>query len=272
MFGISRRSCARREPLRASPASQPFGARHPTRLSRRSGNRVARQLLDDATYDQLGDDGFVIRSVGQHVVIAGATSRGTRNGVYWLLDRKLGVRWLSANYTHVPSEPTLQLDRLDERQVPRFAYREIFSRDSDHPWFRARNLLNGSSHHRRNLHAPDGFGSWSDHWPQGNHNFEQVVNKNAHGKEHPDYFAGGQLAMMNERVRQIAADNLSKRIGRRNDQAFGFSQEDRGWNPDRESRAFAEQHGGALSAPLIDMLVDVAKRVREDVPDARRRG
>ncbi|MFW6060046.1 MAG: DUF4838 domain-containing protein [Phycisphaeraceae bacterium] len=232
-------------------------------------NELTDQLCPDIDYTALGEDGFVIRTAGPHVVIAGNTPRGTLYGVYWLLDRKLGVRWLSPAYTHVPRRDTLTLDAPDMRQAPRFTYREIFSRDTDAPWYRQHNLLNGRSHHRENLPAPDGIDTWSDYWPTGGHNFHRIVSRKKYGKEHPDWFTGGQLAMMNENVRRIAAERLTKIIDKRKDHAYGFSQQDRGWAADAESKAFAKQHGDTLAAPLIDMVSDIGARVREQVPEAR---
>src|SRR5690606_16661394 len=53
------------------------------------------------------------------------------------------------------------------------------------------------------------------------------------------------------------------------DPSWGFEQADRDWDPDPESRAFADQHGGALSAAVVDLANDVIGRVRQEVPEAR---
>lgn len=229
-------------------------------------NALTAKLCPDIPYDKLGDDGFVIRTVGPHVVIAGNTPRGTLYGVYWLLDRHLGVRWFSPSYTFVPSEKKLALKKPTELQVPRFIHREIFARDGDDEPFRAHNLLNGKSHHRIARHSPPGLNSWSKQWPDSGHNFHKVVSTK-------ELHAGGQLAMMSEDVRRIAAEHFSERAEKgkpsENAEYFGLSQEDRGWAPDPASQAFANSHGGNLSAPNIDMVLDVANRVRRKNPEAK---
>jgi len=62
-------------------------------------NVLTQRLCPDIPYDKLGDDGFVISTVGPNLVIAGATPRGTMYGVNWFLDHKLGVKWLSPPFT-----------------------------------------------------------------------------------------------------------------------------------------------------------------------------
>lgn len=236
-------------------------------------NTLTDRLCPDIPYATLGDDGFVIRMAGPHIVIAGNTPRGTLYGVYHFLDLNLGVRWFSPEYTHVPKRVALSIAPPNETQVPRFSYREIFARDGDDPRYRAHNRLNGNSHHRSARKTPPELGGFNDSWGQtGGHNFHKIVPQKTLSKTHPEYFAGGQLAMMNPEVRRIAVENLSKKIGKKDHYAdfyWGFSQEDRGWAPDAASRAFADEHGGALSAPLLDMTTDVAEGVRRALPGAK---
>ena len=93
----------------------------------------------------LGEDGFVIRTAGQRLVIAGPGKRGTLYGVYELLDN-LGVRWWYPGHTHLPDLPTVTLEPIHDRQVPALEYRDIMYLESFSPQGRlwmARNRLNG---------------------------------------------------------------------------------------------------------------------------------
>ena len=58
--------------------------------------------------EKLGDDGFILKSVGPHLVIAGPGPRGSMYGTYELLERQ-GVRWFTPKVTIVPKIPTLEL-------------------------------------------------------------------------------------------------------------------------------------------------------------------
>ncbi|MGH8618836.1 MAG: DUF4838 domain-containing protein [Burkholderiales bacterium] len=237
-------------------------------------NALTKKLYPDLPFDTLGRDGFVIRSVGPHVIIAGATPRGTLYGVNWFLDRKLGVKWLSPAYTYVPSAPTLTLGPLDERQLPRFAYREILSVEGENKPFRAHNLLNGESHGPSFLPSPPEINSWERGWRAkgGEATFHQLLPRERYGKTNPEWFAGGQVAMMNTEVRRIMAESVVSRLRQVPDYKrvwFDIHDMDWGWDMDPASKAFADKHGGNPSAPRLDMVIDIADRVRAVLPDAK---
>jgi len=236
-------------------------------------NAVATRFAVDA--DELSDDGFALRTFnptgagpGRSLLIAGASDRGTLYGVYWVLDRLCGVRWFAPDYTVVPQRRRLALrvDDLNGTRVPRFRFREVFAADGVDPAYRQHNLLNGSSHHVRDLPVPAEIDTWSDYWPYEAHNFHHIVTDQ-------DLWAGGQLKAMHPATREQAAVELVRRIEAKvangRDASYGFSQMDWGWTPDPDSQTFADAHGGALSAPIIDMLNDVVARVRERIPQAR---
>lgn len=235
---------------------------------------LSRRLAPDIAYDTLGDDGFVIRSVGPHLVIAGATSRGTMYGVHWLLDRKLGVRWLSPDFTVVPHAPTLRLAPQDTRQVPRFRYRAVLSVEGEDKPFRAHNLLNGESHGPSFQPSPPEFDSWDRSWMAkgGSASFYELLPPAQYREAHPEWYAGGQLAMMNAEMREAMAAEIVRRLKALPDYRqvwFDIHDQDRGWDMDPASRAFAAKHGGHASAPRLDLVVDVADRVRRELPGAR---
>ena len=236
-------------------------------------SELARKLISNEEYQNLGD-GFLIRSVGQHIVIAGATSRGTMYGVNWFLDRKLGVRWLAPKVTTVPNTAMLQLARLEERQVPRFSYREVLSYESQDKDWRAHNLLNGESHGPSFSPSPPEIDSWDHSWmaKDGSATFMELLQPNRFQKSHPDWFAGGQVAMMNPEVRAIMAGAIIERLRQHPDYKniwFTILDMDRGWDMDPASREFADRHGGHPSAPRLDMMIDIANRVRTVMPGAR---
>jgi hypothetical protein len=237
-------------------------------------NALTKKLVPDLPYDALGRDGFVIRTVGPHVIIAGATPRGTMYGVNWFLDRKLGVKWLSPAYTYVPSAPTLTVGAMDERQVPRFSYREILNAEGENKPFRAHNLLNGESHGPSFLPSPPEINSWERGWRAkgGDATFFQLLPQERYGKTNPEWFAGGQVAMMNPEVRRIMAESVVARLRQVPDYKsvwFDIHDMDWGWDMDPASKAFADKYGGNPAAPRLDMVIDIANRVRAVLPDAK---
>ena len=94
---------------------------------------------------KLGDDGYVIKTTGDSLVIAGSRVRGTLYGVYTLLE-SLGVRWWYLDESYVPALKTVTVPATDLRDVPKLEYRdmmfsEMFS-DAGRLWA-ARNKVNG---------------------------------------------------------------------------------------------------------------------------------
>lgn len=237
-------------------------------------NPLAQQLAPDIPYDTLGDDGFVIRYVGRHVVVAGATPRGTMYGVNWFLDRKFGVKWLSPDYTYVPNMRNLTVIPANEVQIPRFRYREVLSAEGEDKTFRAHNLLNGESHGPSFSPSPPEIDSWTHEWSAkgGEANFLELLPTSIYGKAHPEWYVGGQLAMMNKDLRREMVNVLISRLRALPDYRrtwFEVHDMDWEWDMDPESRLFADAHGQRPSAPRLDMMVDVANRVRAVLPDAK---
>lgn len=235
-------------------------------------NALVKTLCPDIDYDSLGRDGFVIRTVGQHLVITGATPRGTLYGVYWFLDRHLGVRWYGPKYTYIPSVSALRIKPINEKQTPRFVFREVFTREAHDDRYAAHNLLNGRSHGRSYYPGPLEISDWEEWWHAkgGYANFFDLLP--GQQKTHPEWFAGGQVAMMNKDMRQFMAGQIIKRLRALpdyRDRAFNIHDMDWGWDMDTQSKAFADQHGGVPSAPRLDMVIDIADQVRKVLPEAR---
>src|SRR5208282_3841785 len=78
-----------------------------------------RKLGLNIPFDTLGAEGFVLRTAGEHLVIAGGKPRGTMYGVYTFLDR-LGCRWFTTEVSVIPKKPTLVIKPLNESQKPAF--------------------------------------------------------------------------------------------------------------------------------------------------------
>ncbi len=97
---------------------------------------------------RLKDDGFIIKSDGDDLVIIGSNDRSLLYGVFYFLDRYLGCKFLAENFEYVPEYKSRDLGEIYDKQEPRFSYREIFIKESDDPVFSIKNLLNGRLGHR----------------------------------------------------------------------------------------------------------------------------
>jgi hypothetical protein len=98
------------------------------------GPGAAKALLPDINLVKmgeqgLGEDGIVLKSAGQNLILTGAegSQRGTLYAVYEFLEREAGVRWWTHTEETVQQKPTLAVAPLDIRYKPPFLYREPFS-------------------------------------------------------------------------------------------------------------------------------------------------
>lgn len=85
---------------------------------------------------------YEIRTVGEHLIIAGGPPRGTINGMYGFLQDHLGCRWFTPGVSCIPQRSRLQLDPIQDRQVPAFRYRSTNSNTHWDAAWTARNRLN----------------------------------------------------------------------------------------------------------------------------------
>ena len=235
-------------------------------------NPLAEKNAEKILLDSIRYDGFQILNIGKDIYITGKIDRGTLYGAYHFLDLYLGVRWYGPDFEVVPSKDTVAVAPMNDIQNPAFIHREVFNHDTDDPYFRQHNRLNGSRMQRdpKYNNYPAGINTWSTYYKggpselnDGGHNFYKVVPGEA-------YHHGGQLLMMDQGCRTEAVNTFKQAVSQYgNAYWYGFSQMDNGWTPDDASKSFASEHGGALSAPMLDMVINVADQVREDYPFAK---
>lgn len=139
--------------------------------------------------EKLGTDGYVLRTSGEALLIAGGRPRGTLYGVYGLLEEKLGVRWFAPKVEAVPRRERLTVPTLDETHVPALEYREVYWSELIHdPDLAARHRLNGNSYGLTDRHG----GRAVVYFPFV-HSLDALVPPELFG-QHPEYFPliGGQ--------------------------------------------------------------------------------
>ena len=99
-------------------------------------------------------EGFAIVRDSEKLLIMGNIPRGTLYGVYDFLHEELGCRFLTPEFNHVPSKPTLKVAVAARRYDPPLEYREIW---------------NGMSHQPQHTHSPKEKTAFDDVWAVRNH-------------------------------------------------------------------------------------------------------
>ena len=117
------------------------------------------------------------------IAIAGGPPRGTLYGVYTFLEDYVGVRFLTADHTHVPKLPKLAVvGPLDRSYAPPLSFRwSFYGETSRSPMFAARLRVNTIA----------GDGKYGGKTGQSliNHSFGHLIPLTKYGKQHPEYFA-----------------------------------------------------------------------------------
>ena len=143
-------------------------------------------------WEQLGKEGYLLRTAGGHLIIAGGRPRGTLYGVYDLMQEQWGCRWFTLDTSHFPKTTTLTLPDLDTTHRPVFELRMLqFGYYSDWFWdhfdqkFAARVRWNFG--HRSGNDRTHG-GEFKI-LPSLAHNYVKFLDPGRFGAEFPDYYA-----------------------------------------------------------------------------------
>lgn len=218
----------------------------------------------------LGNEGFILRTTGEHILVAGPGPRGTLYGATTFLE-KLGVRWFTPTITRVPKHATITVPPLDETQVPSFEYREPYMAEARDKDWSARLKTNGTF---ANLDESTGghmtYGAFC-------HTLDSLVPQDLFAT-HPEYFPliGGKrtngyvqrclsnpdvLKMSIERVRKWMHDQPNATI-------FSVSQNDCiQFCECDQCKAIEAQYGGEHSSLYVWFVNQVAEAVEKEFPD-----
>ncbi|MEN6371351.1 MAG: DUF4838 domain-containing protein [Armatimonadota bacterium] len=236
------------------------------------GNSEALKSLGlEIDFDDLGEEGYTIRTAGKRLVIAGGKLRGTMYGVSGLLEDVLGCRWYSSKVSRIPSKPTIDIDNLNITEKPAFEYREPFYTEAwDKDWA-ARNRNNGAT-----MELDEETGGKLVYYPFV-HSFDKLVPLDKYWDTHPEYFSlvkgervkeNTQLCMSNPDVLKIATATVMEWI-KEHPEAKIYSVSQNDWNRNCQCdkcRAIDEEEGSP-SGLLLRFCNAIAEEVEKAYPD-----
>ncbi len=219
---------------------------------------------------QATDESFVCRSKDGNLYIYGGRNRGTMYGVYAFLEKYLGIRWYTPEYTKIPKMDRCSLDEVDFSQSPAIRYRFVQYRNAfrDAAWM---------AHNRNNATqsaADNEYGGISGYW--GCHTSAFFVPAKKYFDEHPEYFslrggkrvADSQLCLTNPDVLALCIQGMKKVIAEHPDYwVYDMSQNDNFlWCECPRCKAM-EDHYGGHSGLFLWFVNRVADAIRADWPD-----
>jgi hypothetical protein len=200
----------------------------------------------DLSLTELGDDGIVLKTVGENLILTGATGakRGTLYAVNEFLSKQAGVRWWTPDAETVPANPDLTLQPMDVRYRPAIRFRDTYSNSFANdrykvnlPKEKSDEMMRFAVRSHANGHfvkIPDSWGGYHPTlgaWPfnfahtfyhdNGNHG---LIAPKKYFKDHPEWFSEikgqrqwdmgdhhlkkGQLCMTNEAMLEEMARNV----------------------------------------------------------------
>jgi len=238
-------------------------------------SRALDRLALDIDFEALGDEGFVIQTVGPHLVLAGGRLRGTMYACYEFLDKFLGCRWFTAQgatpaVSRIPHQDTITLPNIDYKKIPILEYRAPYcpeARDGD---WAARNRMNTSGAHLDKEHGGTiVYAAYS-------HTFYSLVPPDKYFKDHPEYFSEingervgekAQLCLTNPDVVRIATETVRGWL-RKSPEAniVSVAQNDyTGWCQCDRCQALADEEG-SQSGPILHFVNQIADNIKDEFP------
>lgn len=225
---------------------------------------------------RLGDEGYVLRTGGGNLIIAGGRRRGTLYGVYGLLEDHLGCRWFTPEVSRYPKHARLEIGPLDERVTPALEYREVFYHDARDGDWAARNRLNSSMAGLEQRHG----GKVTYH--PFVHSYYTLFPPDQYFEKHPEWYSlvdgkrtvigrhrRAQLCLTNEEMTRAAIEIVRGWLAEHPEATIvSISQNDGpgGWCECPDCAALEAREGGAHSAPIIHFANRIAGAIAADHP------
>lgn len=207
-------------------------------------------------FNELGADGFIIRTDSLRLVIAGGNDKGSLFGVYTFLEKYLGCRMYTPKVKIIPVRDTIILGNIDDREVPGIKYRTINYKTSWDAEYVDWHKLNHDSSGAR-----PAWGTWV-------HTFNHLVPPEIYFKDHPEYYAlrdgkrlPTQLCLTNPEVVKVVIRNLRREIAQNPGAKYwSVSQNDnRQYCQCDECQALDEKEG-SHSGTMINFVNQIAEQ------------
>ena len=232
-------------------------------------NREAEGQFDR---EELGDDGFVIKSEGKKLWLVGGEKRGTMYSVYSFLEEYLGVRYFTDFYEKVPEQTTITLDAIEEnKQIPVFETRNSF-------WY---DMYDQSLSAKLKLNCPRGRGAMpeelggSDNWAGSEchtmYDYAEMADDPVYNVRwnEPCVTSEETYQTILKNVRAVLAANpgakyvsVSQNDG---DASADGGQRRVGCECDNCMAAFNKY--GTWSGPYIELVNRIAREIKDEYPD-----
>ena len=231
--------------------------------------REARRSVSEEELNVLGEDGFLIKTLDEDILITGKTSRGTLYGVYEFLRRFVGFRAFTKDVEKVDTLSELVIPEIYISEKPDFEYRDAYFRFAFDGAFCAKNRLNTTL---GDISAEKGgnFKFFNCH-----HSFHDLVPPGEYFEEHPEYFAlvdgkrnEEQLCLSHPDVLEIALARVERWITEHPEcKVFSVAQNDNQSYCQCDACRTDYEKEGSPAGNIIPFVNKIAERIEKKHPD-----
>ncbi len=232
---------------------------------------LAMKLFPEIEFAKLGAEELVIRTKGNHLLLAGGRPRGTIYAVNRFLQEQCGVRWWTPWATNIPHRATLRVGDLNVRRQPPFEYRAPFWFQGFDPLWKVRN--NANDEHRR---IPPEWGGCIS-YKGFCHTFYPLVPPEKYFASHPEWYSElkgkrtherAQLCLSNPELRDFVVARVKEWL-REAPEAAIISVTQNDWHGQCECakcKAIDDAEGGPAGS-MITFVNYVAEQIEPEFPN-----
>jgi hypothetical protein len=223
----------------------------------------------------LGDEGLMIKTVGQKLIIAGGEKRGTLYGVYTFLEEVLGCHWYTSTLIVIPHMDDLKIPvDINITEKPTFEYRETDWLSPHDQTYSIANKLNGNTY-RQLSDAQGGTMGYTGGFCHTLTN--SILPASQYFATHPEYYAWNsdtktrdpnQLCLTNPDVLRLVIQQVRDILAANpNTQIISLTQNDNGDYCTCDNCKAIDAYEGSHSGTLIHFVNAVADAIKDDYPN-----
>ena len=238
--------------------------------------KTNRETEGEFNREELGDEGFIIKTNGTKLCLVGGEQRGTLYSVYEFLESYLGCRFYTGEVEKIPETKTISLEKIEEdKQIPIFEYRDMDW--VEYTWGGSNNITVKRRINARN--ASEEFGGHMSYvlWC---HTMIDLVPPSVYYAEHPEYYcetyeggsdawgAGCQPCLSNPEVLKIATESVRNYLKNSSGNIISISQNDNQdyCTCDNCNKIFEEE--GSQAGVLLRFVNAIATELKDEFPNA----
>ncbi len=248
--------------------------------------KTNREADGDFDRDELGKEGFVIKTTGSKLWLVGGELRGTLYSVYSFLEEYLGVRYYTSTVEKVPEMKTVEIEKIEEnKQIPVFTAR-LSDWLPQNPEWSVKQKINDNTHVQLSEEVGGGVTyPGTNHSGEFVHSMQFFVPYEQYKDTHPEYFAVDkngnmrvdekrphwtQACLSNPDVLQLTIDGVRNMLAEKPYVNYiSVSENDNTYTCQCEKCVQTDAEEGGHAGTMLRFVNAIADNIKDDYPDVK---